>query len=66
MELDWLWQNLVSEWLAAGLALFGGAMLAYLRATSSRWLSPDLYGLAGAALVAVIVFFSGAFIVLSQ
>jgi hypothetical protein len=54
MGLDWLWQGVVGNLVAAVLILAGGTMLAYLRAKNPRWFGVILYGLVGSSLVAVI------------
>jgi hypothetical protein len=66
MDLQWLWQGVVSNLVYAVLILAGGAVLTYLRARNSRWASPILYGLAGVALIAVILLALKGFATLSN
>jgi hypothetical protein len=58
MSQNWLWQGLVANWLSSLLLLAAGGIVTYLRRVNSQWVIPALYGLGGAALMAIILFFS--------
>jgi hypothetical protein len=55
MEGNWLVQGLLANWLSDLLAFAGVGLVTYLKRTNSTWFQPVLYGLAGGALVAVIL-----------
>jgi hypothetical protein len=55
MGLEWLWQGVVSSWVAAALACAGGAVLGYLYHRRHSWATSILYGLAGSASIAVLL-----------
>jgi hypothetical protein len=50
------WQSLVTNIVSAMLILGVGALLTILEATNSKWARPTLYGLAGIALMALVIF----------
>ncbi len=50
MDWQWLWQGLLTNWLAAVLVLGCGIILTYLRAKRPSWAAPTLYGLGACAL----------------
>jgi hypothetical protein len=50
------WQGLITNVVSTVLILGAGALLTILAATNSKWAKPTLYGLAGIALMAGIVF----------
>jgi hypothetical protein len=52
---DWLWQELLGNWLFWVLGLAGGSITALLRKYWPTLAGPVLFGLAGFALTAVIV-----------
>lgn len=56
MDLNWIWQGIVTNWIADLLILGGGILIAILKVKGSRWLMPLAYGLAGSALIGVILF----------
>lgn len=56
MDLKWIWQGILTNWLSAGLILAGGVVLAFLKARGARWLYPALYGMVGCALVAIVLY----------
>lgn len=66
MELEWLWQGVVGDLLAAALIGVGGAVLAYLQNRNSRLATPILYGLGGSTSIAVILFAFTGFITLPK
>lgn len=54
-RLEWLWQGLALWVITLLLATLGSFMMAYLKATGSRLVSPILYGLATFALTLFII-----------
>jgi hypothetical protein len=52
---NWLWQSLVGNILTLFLVSAAGVGVAFLKRRTSSWLFPSLYGLAAAALMAVIL-----------
>jgi hypothetical protein len=56
MDLEWLWQGLVTELVGLVAAAVGAVVVAYLKARGSRWAAPIMYGLGGFALIAVSLF----------
>ncbi len=55
MGFDWLWQELLGNWLFWVLGLAGASTLALLKRYWPSLSGPVLFGLAGFALTAVIV-----------
>jgi hypothetical protein len=52
--MDWLWQNLLSNWVWEVLMLAVGLLFAWLRHKNVQWLPVLVYGLTGCALTGVI------------
>lgn len=50
------WQGLAQNLLSAVIVLGGGALIAILQATHSHWTGPVLYGCAGSASLAILIF----------
>jgi hypothetical protein len=53
--MEWLWQQIVAHWVIIGLTLVSSAIVGWLRARSSRWVNPFLYGLGTLIALLVIV-----------
>ena len=54
LAMDWLWRGLFSNWVAYAVIIGVGAVLTFLRVKRPHWLNAVMYGLGGAALIAVI------------
>jgi hypothetical protein len=54
--MDWLLQNLISNWIWAVIMASVGAIFAWLKHKDVRWLPVLSYGLGGCALAAVIIY----------
>jgi hypothetical protein len=52
-DLSWLWQAAAWDWVLVPL---GGALLAYLKKKHPDWAGTLVYGLGGAAFIAIILF----------
>jgi hypothetical protein len=57
MGWNWLWQGILTNWLAYLLALAGGAMLTWLKLRKPRWAEPVTAGLTAFAIIAVGLYF---------
>jgi hypothetical protein len=56
VDFNWVWQGILTNWLADLLVLGAGIMLALAKAKNWGWASPALYGLGGCASMAVLLF----------
>lgn len=52
----WFLRNIISSAVYALLVSGGGILIAYLKRKQSEWASPVLYGVGGAAAIAVLIF----------
>jgi hypothetical protein len=53
MDWQWLWQGLLTNWLAALVVAIGTFLVAYLKAKRPSWANVVLYGLAAFCLLVV-------------
>jgi hypothetical protein len=56
MDWNWLWQGIVSNWVAALAIVGGGLLITYLKTKGSKWANGLLYGVGGATCIAVLLF----------
>jgi hypothetical protein len=55
VDMNWLLQGLLTNWLAALLVFVGGTAVGVLKYKGSRWAATALFALGGSALVASII-----------